>query len=386
MKPLRVCAALALLPALSLQAAPLVVQPEQARALQLQTAAPVAAAEGGSLRLQGQVQLPPASLRVLSAPVEALVEQVQVGVGDAVAARRPLVLLNSPELVSWQREHRQAQLQAEQARSVAERDAKLLEEGLIPAQRAQASRHQQAAADAALRERRQLLQLAGVAPDASLSGRTQVAAPAAGRVTEVLVQPGQRVSAGAPLLSLALPGPLWLVLQAPAEVAAQLKAGDAVQVMGCDAVARVETLGAQVEGASQMRVVRAVWPRPPACVLPGQRVEATVKLSQPMPAWWLPSAALVRQDGKDQVYVQRPTGSERPQGQAAPSPPPEGGKKTWGGPALSYEAMPVQRIAQGADGRVQVRPVTGTWTAQDRIVVQGAVALKGLAAGLAGGE
>lgn len=225
-----------------------------------------------------------------------------------------------------------------------------------------------------------------MAPDASLSGRTQVAAPAAGRVTEVLVQPGQRVSAGAPLLSLALPGPLWLVLQAPAEVAAQLKAGDAVQVMGCDAVARVETLGAQVEAASQMRVVRAVWPRPPACVLPGQRVEATVKLSQPMPAWWLPSAALVRQDGKDQVYVQRPTGSERPQGQAAPSPPPEGGKKTWGGPALSYEAVPVQRIAQGADGRVQVRPVTGTWTAQDRIVVQGAVALKGLAAGLAGGE
>lgn len=380
MKPLFVCVALVWAPLLPLQAAPLVIQPEQARALQLQTAAPVAAADGGQLRLQGQAQLPPASLRVLSAPVEGLVEQVQVGVGDAVAARRPLVQLNSPELVSWQREHRQAQLQAEQARSVAERDTKLLEEGLIPAQRAQASRHQQAAAEAALRERRQLLQLAGVAPDTGLSGRALVVAPAAGRVTEVLVQPGQRVSAGAPLLSLALPGPLWLVLQAPAEVAVQLKAGDAVQVPGCEVVARIETLGAQVEGASQMRVVRAVWPHPPACVLPGQRVEAGVKLSQPKPAWWLPSAALVRQDGKDQVYLQRP------QGLAASSPPPEGSKKTGGGPAFSYEAVPVQRIAQGADGRVQVRPVTGTWSTQDRIVVRGAVALKGLAAGLTGGE
>ncbi|MEO8298618.1 MAG: efflux RND transporter periplasmic adaptor subunit [Burkholderiales bacterium] len=355
-------------------AGPLAVSPEQARSLQLQTAAPVPASDGGSLRLQGQVQLPPASLRVLSAPVEALVERVQVGVGDAVAARQPLLLLNSPELVGWQREHRQALLLAEQARSVAERDAKLLDEGLIPAQRAQASRHQQAAAEAALSERRQLLQLAGVVPDASLSGRAQVAAPAAGRVTEVLVQPGQRVSAGSPLLSLALPGPLWLVLQAPAEVAAQLKAGDAVQATGCDAVARIETLGAQVEGASQMRVVRAVWPRPPACVLPGQRVEATVKLSQALAGWWLPASALVRQDGKDQVYLQRPGGDERPQGRASPS------------PAFSYEAVPVQRLALGADGRVQVRPVAGTWGTQDRIVVQGAVALKGLAAGLAGGE
>lgn len=359
MKSLLICALLALLPALSLRAGPLVIQPEQARALQLQTAAPMAAGEGGSLRLQGLVQLPPASLRVLSTPVEALVERVHVGVGDAVPARKPLIVLNSPELVSWQRELRQAQLQADQARAVAERDAKLLEEGLIPAQRAQASQHQRAAADATLRERRQLLQLAGVVPDAGFSGRAQVSAPAAGRVTEVLVQPGQRVSAGAPLLSLALPGPLWLVLQAPADEAAQLVVGDAVAVPGCAAAARIETLGAQVDAVSQTRVVRAVWARAPGCVLPGQRVEGVVTLSGGSAAWWLPAAALVREAGQDQVYLQRADG---------------------------FEAVPVRRLAQGADGRVQVRPIQGAWSAQDRIVVQGAVALKGLAAGLSGGQ
>lgn len=347
------------LPGVSLQAAPLIVQPEQARALQLQTAAPVPATAGGQLTLQGQAQWPPAALRVLSAPVEALVEQVQVGVGDAVAARRVLVKLNSPALVSAQREYRQAQLQVDQARSVAERDARLLDEGLIPAQRAQASQHHLAGVEAALRERQQLLQLAGAAPDASLSGRIHVSAPAAGRVTEVLVQPGQRVSAGTPLLSLAQPGPLWLVLQAPVDVAAQLKPGDAVRAAGCDVPARIETLGAQVEGASQMRVVRAVWARAPACVLPGQRLAVSVTLSASHSGWWVPAAALVRQDGKDQVYLQR---------------------------AAGYEAVPVQRVAQAADGRVQVRPVTGVWSAQDRVVVQGAVALKGLAAGLAGDE
>jgi cobalt-zinc-cadmium efflux system membrane fusion protein len=289
--------------------------------------------------------------------VDAVVQQVQVAAGDAVPARGALVQLDSPALVGWQREHREAQLQRDLARRVAERDASLLEEGLIPAQRAQASRTALDSAEAALREQQQRLQLSGVRPDAGLSGHAAVLAPTAGRVAEVMVQPGQRVAAGTPLLSLALPGPLWLVLQAPADAAAQLRVGDPVQVPGCATPAWVQTLNVQVDALSQLRLVRAAWPDAPACVLPGQRVEAEVRLRAVADAWWLPGAALVRQDGRDQVYLQRPGG---------------------------YEAVPVQRLAQGADGRVQVRPQQGRWTAQDRIVVQGAVALKGLAAGLSG--
>lgn len=342
-----------------LHAEPLKLSAAQAKALQLQSAAPQAVADGGTLRLQGQVQWPPASLRVLSAPVEALVQQVQVAAGDAVTARRALVMLESPELVSWQRDYQERQLQVEQARRVAERDASLLEEGLVPAQRAQASRTALDSAQAALRERRSLLQLSGVAPDAGLSGRAVVASSTAGRVAEVFVQPGQRVAAGAPLLSVAAPGPLWLVMQVSAEQAQRLQVGDTVQLPGCDATARIETLAAQVDPASQLRAVRAVWREAPACALPGQRVEAQVRLAAGAQAWWVAAAALVRQGGQEQVYLQRADG---------------------------FEAVPVQRLGQGPDGRVQVRPLQGRWSAQDRVVVQGAVALKGLAAGLTAGE
>lgn len=341
------------------QAEPLKVDAAQAKALQLQTAVPEPVAAGGVVRLQGQVQWPPTALRVLSTPVDAVVQQVGVAVGDAVPARRALMQLESPELVGWQRDYRDRQLQLEQARRVAERDARLLEEGLVPAQRAQASRTALDSAEAALQERRAVLQLAGVAPDAGLSGRATVQAPAAGRVAEVFVQPGQRVPAGAPLLSVATPGPLWLVLQAPAPVAAQLRPGDEAQVPGCGTPARVASLAVQVDAVSQLRQVRAVWRDPPACALPGQRVEAEVRLQAAGQAWLIDAAAVVRQNGRDHVYVQRAGG---------------------------FEAVAVQRLGQGQDGRAQVRPLAGQWTAQDRIVVQGAVALKGLAAGLSAGE
>lgn len=352
--------AAALLCAGPVVAEPLKVSPEQARALQLKTAAPAAVADGGTVRLQGQVQWPPASLRVLSAPVEALVQQVRVAAGDVAPARQPLVELASPDLVGWQREYRERALQLDQARRVAERDARLLDEGLVPAQRAQASRTALESAEAALRERGTVLQLAGVAPDAGLSGRAVVSTPQAGRVAEVFVQPGQRVAAGTPLLSVAQPGPLWLVMQAPAEVASRLRVGDRVQLPACEATARIEVLSAQVDAVSQLRLVRAVWREPPSCALPGQRVEALVQLSAGHEAWWVAAEALVRQSGREQVYLLRG--------------------------ADAYEAVPVQRLAQGNDGRVQVRPLQGRWTAQERVVVQGAVALKGLAAGLTAGE
>jgi hypothetical protein len=126
-------------------------------------------------------------------------------------------------------------------------------------------------------------------------------------------------------------------------------------VDGCAVPARIEALNGQLDGASQTRVLRAVWSRPPGCVLPQQRVQASLGLQGQPGGWWLPGAAVLRQEGHEVVYQQRPEG---------------------------YVAVPVQRLATGADGRVQVRPLTGTWSAQDRLVVQGAVALKGLAAGL----
>jgi 2-aminoadipate transaminase len=56
------------------------------------------------------------------------------------------------------------------------------------------------------------------------------------------------------------------------------------------------------------------------------------------------------------LHTHLPGGCERPQGRAVPDPPPEGGKKTWGGPALSCEWQSPSgglfvwlRLPEGAD-------------------------------------
>lgn len=337
------------------QAAVLRVQPAQVQALGLRTAAPQPAGSAAPLVLQGQAVLPPQLLRVISAPVAALVEQVLVAGGDPVAAGRPLLALNAPQVVEWQREHRQASLQLQLAQQTAERDRALLAEGLIPGARAQTSEHQLQIAQAALRERSQLLALAGTRPDVQLSGRLQPVAPAAGTVLEVQVQAGQRVEAGAPLLRFAVRGPLWLELQATPEAAQGLHAGDQVQVAGCAQPARIASIGAQVQDGPQTVTVRARWSVVQDCVLPQQRVQAQVSAPAAARAWLVPDSALVRLAGRDLVYVQRPGG---------------------------YLPVPVTVLGTGA-GTGQ-RQVQGALAANDQVVVQGAVALKGLAQGLAG--
>lgn len=331
------------------------VQPAQARALGLQVAPPQPAGAGAPVLLQGEVVLPPQLRQVVAAPVAALVEQVHVAPGDVLPAGRVLLTLNAPQLVEWQRDHRQAVLQLQLAQQTADRDRALLAEGLIPGARAQASENQLQIAQASVREHAALLQLAGARPDPQLSGRIRPSAPAAGTVLELQVQAGQRVEAGAPLLAFAARGPLWLELQASTEVARTLRVGDEVRVPGCAQPARIASIGAQVEAGPQTVPVRAQWRQAQDCVLPRQRVEAQVVAPGAAPAWLVPAGAVVRQGGQDLVYVQRAGG---------------------------YQAVPVRVLGSGdAPG---LRQVQGPLAAGDAVVVQGAVALKGLSQGLAG--
>lgn len=358
----------------SLAAPPAVlpVQAEQIKRLGLQTAHAQPAGSAGRLLLQGQVVLPPPLLRVISAPLPALVEQTQVARGDTLKAGQALLTLNAPQLIERQRAYRQARLQVDLARQTAERDAALLREGIIPGARAQASQNQLALAEAALREQAQLLQLAGARPSRDLSGRLQLDAPAAGSVVEVLVQPGQQVEAGAPLLKFARTGALWIELQASAEAARRLRVGDVVQLPGCAMPARLASINAHIDAATQTQALRAQWPQANDCATPGQRVQAEV-LPADAPAadragsWLIPSAAVVRHAGRDIVFVQRPNGfvpvPVRVLGQVQDS-----GPSASGGATLSQIApQPPAQLA-----------------ADDAVVVRGAVALKGMLQGLGG--
>ena len=341
--------------------APLQLQPAQLKQLGIQTQVLAPATAQGRLQLQGVVMLPPHLVRVLSAPVAALVEQVQVSKGDSLRAGQPLLKLQAPQVLEWQRDHQQALLQRTLARQTAERDAALLAEGIVPASRAQASQAQLKMAESLVQERGQQLQAAGVSPQAKLSGQVAVAAPVRGTVVEVMVQAGQRVDAGAPLMTVAADGPLDLEMQATVDEARQLRLGDQVAVAGCTNAARISAINTRVEGASQTVAVRARWPQAQACVWPQQRVQADVAMQGGAGSWRVPAAAVVRHEGQDLVFVQRAAGQFQPVAVQVSA----GGAAQAGGQG-------VQVSPRGA-ARLQ---------AQDQVVTQGAVALKGMLQGL----
>lgn len=338
----------------------------QIQRLGIHTTKILPAGDAGRVTLQGQVTLPPFLLRVISAPVAALVEQVHTSKGDAVKPGQVLVSLNAPQLVAWQREYQQASLQLKLARQTAQRDEALLADGIIASSRAQASQAQWQIAQATVRERGQLLQMAGVKPHDGLSGRLSMSAPSRGTVIDMLVQPGQHVDAGTAILKFASEGALSVDMQASADVARRLRKGDVVRIHGCAMPARLVSINTELDPGSQTLALRAQWPQANDCALPQQRVQAEVALStspdgDPSANWLVPSTSVLRHDGQDIVFVQRGT---------------------------NFQAVAVRVISQQAAlgtqaAQTQISPITPIQLkADDLIVSQGTTALKGVLQGL----
>lgn len=343
---------------------------EQVRALRLVSqpvgagagaaAAPASAAAGGSAgatlrsRHPGRVTVPDARQRVLAAPVAALVERLQVSVGDTVRAGQVLATLRSPAAQDLQREAQSATLQAELAASALARDQRLLDEGLIAASRFEATRAQARQASLLADDRRRALAQAGAAATAN-GGVVTLTAPIAGTVIERQATVGQRVDATAPLLRIAALDTLWLELQVPVREAAALRMGDAVRLDEPALAARVIAIARAVDAASQTVMVRAQVDTSAAAQLlrVGQSVQAVIESAGAADGLAVPAAAVIEHEGRSWVFVD--TGGGR------------------------YRATPVQ-VLQRSGNSAQLRGLDGLGKGS-AVVVQGTASLKGLLAG-----
>lgn len=344
----------------------LVLTPAQQRQAGVQTATPVAvavaaatgtpagAAAGATLALSGTVVAPPQAVALVSAPLGGVVQAVLVQAADGLRAGQPVARLHSPALMAAQREYLQLQLQATQAQDRLQRDEQLAADGIIAAARVVETRNTAQQARLAAQERRQALRLAGLGDGqisqlvatATVQPVLAVAAGAAGRVVEVLVQPGQQVEAGAPLLRLARPLPLGLALQATTAQAAQLRPGAAVRLADCDLTGTVRGLVPAMQGSNQAVIVQVALARASDCVQPNQVVTARVALpSAAAGALQVAAAALLQLDGQDQVFLQTPQG---------------------------FRPQPVQLLSRNG-AQATVRGLA----ADARVVVAGVAALKG---------
>ncbi len=330
------------------------VDATQRESLRIATAPLEAHAGAISVGLPATVTIPPGQQRLVTAPVEGLVTEVRVAVGDTVKRGTPLIVLRSAALATVQQELANAATQLRLAEATLKREEALLREGIVPESRVQASRSAQAQARALRDEHRTRLALMGfgdkdlnkVEQGGRLGDTLTIVAPADG---EVLVQEavvGARVDAAAPLMRIGQLERLWLEIQSPAEVAAQVRPGQGVRVPGTDVSGRVILVGRTVS-AAQTVLVRAEVQDPGGALRLNQTVTARIEAVSDARQWRVPARAIVRQGGQNWVFVEVTGG---------------------------FEPMAVEVLSQSA----QSAAVAGAFSGEERIVIEGVAALKAI--------
>jgi len=283
---------------------------------------PADASGGASLaRYPAQVVVPIARQRLVAAPLPALVESLQVAVGDEVRAGQVLAVLRSAQAGELQRDVAQSNSQADLARRSLERDEGLFAEGLIAQSRLDGARAQARQAQAQQTERRRALEQAGASTDGS--GRITLRAPIAGVVLDQHAVVGQRVEQAAPLYRIAVLDPLWIEMQVPAADAGSLVRGSTVRVEasprasakpgpsdGVTIEGRVIALGQSVDAATQTVMVRAEVRAPAGLLRPRQTVVAMAEVAG-AGSVRVPAAAVVDDGGAPSVFVEEAPGSFR---------------------------------------------------------------------------
>lgn len=342
-----ICASAAAADSLALQAG-------QIRALGIETAAGNGAA-GAAGRLPARVLVPNAQIRIVAAPVAGMVAQLAVAPGMSVRRGQAVAQLASPQALELQRDALQAGSQSALLQQNLKRDEALFAEGLIAESRLQATRAAAAQAGAQAEQSRQSLALTGAAPG-KMGGPLTLTAPIDGVVLEQGAQLGQRVEASTPLYTIARLAPLWLEIQAPLELAATLREGQALRIAGSEIAGKLIAVGRAVDAASQTVLLRAEVAKGADSLRPGQVCEVEIAAGNGT-LRRLPAAALARIDGKPVVFVQTVGDAQGAQ----------------------FAIKPVRLVSQGGDGVT----VDGL-AANEPVVVKGVSGLKAMASGIGG--
>lgn len=162
------------------------------------------------LSVVGRLVPPPGGSALLTAPAAGVVEQIRVQVGDQVSKGQLLLGLDVPDLVNNARALTAA---ADIAEKDAQRQEQLLREGVTSARQAEQRRAEAVGARAQASASQQLL------------ARALVASPLSGGVQRVMVQPGERVDVGAPLVEVINASVLDLLALVPAAQLGGLRVG-----------------------------------------------------------------------------------------------------------------------------------------------------------------
>ncbi|MDR2853397.1 MAG: efflux RND transporter periplasmic adaptor subunit [Burkholderiaceae bacterium] len=302
-------------------------------------------------RLPAEIVVPLETSRTVSAPFAGIVSSVAVDEGAAVKAGALLARVQSRDFLAAQADLRRSRSDATLAQSQSQRDAMLLDEGIIARARADETRARAADAQARLAQARAAL--AGIAPVRDgAAGEYALRAPITGRVLRRAVAPGQVVGAFDPVFVLAADARVDVQFQVPVAQRNALAPGLVLE-MADGVQGRVVTVASTADPVSQSLRLRARLPES-AHWRVGERTTVRLLLSAPQGAVRVPLSALLADGARTLVFVASPAAN--------------GGRQ--------YRAVPVERL--GADAREAV--VRGALKAGEAVVARGASALKPLMA------
>ena len=338
--------------------------PQQAASVGIEAEPLVDKPGSRSVVYPARVIIPPHQVSLVSAPIAARVEALEVDEDQDVKPGTVLARLNSPALIRAQSEFLQAVNQERFLQETLNREQSLSSDRTVSLKQLQATRNEHSQATATVAERRQILRDYGMSDEAIASliatrafdSRTVVTSPVDGVVIECLIVPGQRVEAHAPLFRVARLAPLWLELQVPAQRAARFSLGTPVEVTGNGVTAKVIAIGTSADKSTQAVSVRAELSDGAGNLKPGQFVEVVVTFAgEAGKTWSVRPVSVVRRGKEAFVFVKTNKG---------------------------FRAQPVTVVEETREAVL----VSGDLTAGDSIAVRGVVALKGAWQGLGGSQ
>nr|WP_321983591.1 efflux RND transporter periplasmic adaptor subunit [uncultured Lichenicoccus sp.] len=139
-----------------------------------------------------------------------------------------------------------------------------------------------------------------------------VRAPFAGRIGVRLVDVGQYLTAGTPIVTLQALDPIYVDFNIQQQALSQLQPGQIADVRvdawpGRVFVARISSINSRVDSASRMVMVRAQLDNHDHALLPGMFAVVEIETGAPRTLLTLPQAAISYNPYGDFVYVLRPS-------------------------------------------------------------------------------
>ncbi len=270
------------------------------------------------LSAPAKVVIPPTQEYMVSAAQAGVIEKLNAAIGDKVAKGQILAQLNSPDLLTLQREYLKATAAQGASQINYNRDKQLLEEGVIADRRWQETSSQYHSAVSEADEHRQLLEIAGMttaevgqlAKTHRLSRQLNVRAPITGVVMERFAVAGTHIDMMAPIYRIANLDELWLEIAIPQERLGSIKIGDRVAIGNSSVSAKISLLGQSVNPENQTILARAVVDAQSSKALlrPGLRLNALIIQSSNRAAFKVPNTAIAQNEGKAYIFIRSPQG------------------------------------------------------------------------------